>query len=257
MRILVAIPCYNCEKQIVRVLKGFPAELLARVAQVLVIDNQSTDATLDAAARAIQGLPDKSKFRVIQNCENYGLGGSHKQAFLYGEKQGFDYVAILHGDDQATTAELARLISEAEKDPGLAAVLGSRFMRGSRTPGYSLLRIAGNVGLNWVYSVLTGRSTFDLGAGLNLFRMKDLADHRYLGFRDQFTFNNDLLLDYYRKRSALKFVPITWSETDQQSNAKTFSVGWTSLKTVLKWVTTDSVRTDRGPEFYRYSERPL
>jgi len=77
--------------------------------------------------------------------------------------------------------------------------------------------------------------TKDLGSGLNLFKMSELKDKKYLHFANSLTFNIDLLLDYYRKKSKIKFIPISWSETDQISNAKAIEIGLIALKALLKW----------------------
>src|SRR5581483_5397878 len=123
-KVLVAIPAYNCEKQIGRVLKGFDKALLDRVEKVIVIDDRGGDNTAKAAQEAIEklGLP-QPKVQVVQNVHNLGLGGSHKMGFLYGEKIGADYVAILHGDDQAKAQELNNLLDVVDKDPSVGAIL--------------------------------------------------------------------------------------------------------------------------------------
>jgi hypothetical protein len=178
---------------------------------------------------------DSSKFEVVQNDHNYGLGGSHKKALLWAEAMQADYLAVLHGDDQAKTEELGDLIQEAEKHPEASAILGSRFQMRSRRRGYSFARVLGNVGLNILYSAICGRSTKDLGSGLNLFRMSDLSDHRFLSFSDGMTFNIDLLLDYFSKGSVIRYFPISWSETDQKSNANAIRVGVTALQCLFQW----------------------
>jgi len=233
-KILVAIPAYNCEKQIGRVLAGFTPELLDRIRKVIVIDNGSKDNTVKAAKGAAQKL-GSPKVEVWQNKNNYNLGGTHKVAFLAGEKLGVDYVAILHGDDQAKTEELNTLIDVAQKYPNIGAILGCRFMRGSTLVGYNWQRIWGNRAINLIYSVMAVRPSKDLGSGLNLFRLSDLADHRYLSFDDTITFNIDLLLDYFKKKTTLRFIPITWREEDQVSNARNFKVGSTALKKLMLW----------------------
>lgn len=234
--ILVAIPAYNCENQIARVLAGFDKKLLDRVAKVIVIDDRGKDNTAQVATAAIKELGlDPIKVQVVQNDQNLGLGGSHKMAFLYGEKIGMKYVAILHGDNQAKTEELNNLIDNIEKDPELGAVLGCRFMKGSVLKGYSWERIWGNRVINFAYSIVALRKSLDLGSGLNLFRLEDLSDHRYLGFNDRMTFNIDLLLDYYSKKTRLKFVPITWQEEDQVSNARNVSVAQIAMSQLIKW----------------------
>jgi dolichol-phosphate mannosyltransferase len=234
-KILVAMPSYNCEKQIARVLEGFDRKLLDRLEKVIVIDDRGKDNTGAVAQDAIERLGFGDKIQVVQNTRNLGLGGSHKMAFLYGEKMGADYVAILHGDDQAKAQELNQLIDIAEKQPELGAILGCRFMKGSKLIGYSWERIWGNHAINALYSVVALRPSLDLGSGLNLFKLADLADHRYLGFDDRMTFNIDLLLDYYTKKTPLVFTPITWSEEDQVSNARNFTIGKIALRQLFRW----------------------
>lgn len=238
MKTILAIPCYNCEQQIGRVIGELNDGLIQRLAKILIIDNGSTDGTLSGSRKLAAGLNEKfgAGFAVaVKNRKNFGLGGTHKVAFQFGESVGADYVAILHGDNQAASAELAGLIESARSDPDAAAILGARFHPGSRLRGYSPMRTFGNVALNLVCSLLSLRLVFDLGSGLNLFRLKDLADRRYLQFDDGFTFNIDLLLDYLRKNCRIAYFPITWRETDQVSNIRALPVGWEILVKIVKW----------------------
>ncbi len=232
IKIVVAIPSYNCEKQISRVIDGFDKHLLKRLKKIIIIDNGSSDNTVNVAKEAVKRL-GSSKIEVWQNTNNYNLGGTHKVAFLAGEKMKMDYVAILHGDNQATTIELNRLIDAAIENPEAGAILGTRFMPGSKLIGYDWKRIYGNRVINIFYSIISMRPCKDLG--LNLFKLKELSNHRYLGFSDTITFNIDLLLDYFSKQTKLVFVPITWTEEDQVSNARNFTVGKTAIRKILKW----------------------
>ena len=47
-RILLFIPAYNCEKQIVRVLDSLDGRIMSYVDEVIVVNNRSTDGTEDA-----------------------------------------------------------------------------------------------------------------------------------------------------------------------------------------------------------------
>ncbi len=208
--------------------------MLERVDRVLVIDNGSGDNTIGAAKAAAKKI-GSPKIEVWKNKENVNLGGTHKVALLAGERLGMDYVAILHGDNQAKTPELNYLIDAAVANPEAGAILGTRFMKGSKLVGYDWKRIWGNRAINVFYSVVALRSSKDLGSGLNLFRLQDLADRRYLGFADTITFNIDLLLDYFKKKTKLVNIPITWTEEDQVSNARNLTVGKTAIRKVLKW----------------------
>ena len=78
-RVLVVIPCFNCERQVVRVLAQFSTTPSGVFDEVLVLDNRSDDATVDVAIDALPRVGN-CKAVVARNRENYNLGGSHKAA---------------------------------------------------------------------------------------------------------------------------------------------------------------------------------
>lgn len=233
-KIVVIIPAYNCATQISRVLAGFDKQLLDRLQEVVVVNNRSSDNTVKEALKAASKIGN-SKIRVCTNQENVSLGGTHKVGFLYGEQVGADYVAILHGDDQAETKELNNLIDIVERNPEVDAVLGSRFMNGSKLRGYSWQRIAGNKVLNFLFTIVMLKPTKDLGSGLNIFKLSALDSKVFVNFGDDLGFNFDLLLYLYSTRAKIVFEPITWKEEDQVSNARNFKVAKLAFKRLMKW----------------------
>jgi glycosyltransferase involved in cell wall biosynthesis len=98
-RILVFIPCYNCERQIGRVLEQFRDVPPRTFEEILVLDNQSRDGTIRVATEGLSAI-NGCRAIVARNRENYNLGGSHKATFAYARTQGFTHVIVLHGDDQ-------------------------------------------------------------------------------------------------------------------------------------------------------------
>jgi dolichol-phosphate mannosyltransferase len=232
MKVVLAITAYNCAPQLKRVLSALDDELAGCFSDILVIDNISPD---DTAKVALSFKPKIKNLHVLRNKQNYSLGGSHKVAFLYGERIDASHVAILHGDDQAVAAELPRLLDIAEKRPEVDAVLGTRFMKGSNLQGYDWKRISGNWVLNLLYTLLTGRRVHDLGSGLNVFKLETLKDHTYLEFADRLTFNFEILLYLIGKKANLVFCPITWRESDQTSNARNFNIAKTAFLNLISW----------------------
>ena len=83
-RILLFIPMYNCEKQIVRVLRQLTDEVCRYLSEVIIVNNCSTDNGESAVINFLQENPLSVKVSLLRNDENYGLGGSHKVAFQYG-----------------------------------------------------------------------------------------------------------------------------------------------------------------------------
>ena len=226
---LLAVPCYNCEKQIVRVINEVEKLNYIKELKVIFVDNRSEDFTLENIKKKIN---TNSNFSVVQNNENYGLGGSHKIIFSYAIEQSYDYVIILHGDNQARTNEIDLLININNKI-NIDAILGSRFMRKSKLIGYSKIRTYGNFFLNTIYTIFFKKIVKDLGSGLNLYNVDTLKKIDFLKFDDGFTFNMDMLIFMIRNKLNFKYIPITWVETDQVSNAKAVDVGFKTLKKIF------------------------
>ncbi len=217
-RILLFIPAYNCGRQLPRVLAQLTPEVQRMFDEVLVVDNRSGDDTLAAAESALRDLHDV-RSTLLRNDENVGLGGSHKVAIGHALDGGFDYCVVLHGDDQASIADVVPLLlsgSHLEQD----ALLGSRFMTGARLDGYSAIRTVGNRVFNVLFSAVARRRLLDLGSGLNVFRVAAFADGSHLRLADDLTFNYDLILLAARRGWSMRFFPISWREEDQRSNVK-------------------------------------
>ncbi len=234
-KILVFIPMYNCAPQIPRALAQFVPELAGLFQEILIVDNRSTDGGLIAAQAAATKLANYN-VTIIQNNDNVNLGGSHKVAFNYAINNGFDYVVIMHGDDQGRIMDVVPQLRVGEHHK-YDYLLGARFMKGSSLPGYSLMRIAGNVVFNTLFSIITLRKLNDLGAGLNVFSVKTLSQKYYLKFPDRLTFNYYLLLHACAFGLKFKYFPHQWSELDQISNVKMLRQVKELFKILGKWLT--------------------
>jgi glycosyltransferase involved in cell wall biosynthesis len=234
VNVVIAIPAYNCAPQIGRVLDEITPEVARRVQEIWVIDNQSTDDTLDRAV-AYRRSGRLGNLRVFRNRQNNSLGGTHKVAFEHARAAGHTHVVILHGDNQAKSDEVALLLDHAERHPETQTVLGSRFNRRSRLHGYDAKRVWGNRVLNAVYSTVALRRLEDLGSGLNLFALRDLDPATYLRFANKLTFNYELILDLVARGVRFAFVPITWREEDQVSNARNWNIFRTALRNLALW----------------------
>lgn len=233
-KILIFIPMYRCEKQIPRVIEKIEAlgDDQFLFSGVLIVDNRSTDRSVEAATEAISKLRIPAK--IVRNRENYSLGGSHKVAFNYALDNGYDAVVVLHGDDQGDIADLVPYIKDGSCEQN-DSFLGSRFMKGSRLYHYGRFRIFGNYVFNALFSICTGRRITDLGAGLNYYRTSYLASRFYLPFPNDLAFNVFLLLYGIYSKSRFCFFPLSWREEDQVSNARLFSQTKRMLGLMLRY----------------------
>ena len=104
--------------------------------EVLVIDDSSHDATFERSEtlRRAETLP--FPLHVLFNPENQGYGGNQKIGFHFAIREGFDYVALLHGDGQYAPECLPELVRPL-RDGAADAVFGSRMLDegGARAAG--------------------------------------------------------------------------------------------------------------------------
>jgi len=226
MKKLLVIPTYNCEAQIGRLLRKSERIINTEFEEVLIIDNGSADKTVEYAINGIKSIEIPAK--VLQNIQNISLGGSLKTGFLYAKNNSFDFVAVLHGDDQAQIKDLGPVFKDLENHD-IDLGIGARFHSNSNLIGYSMFRKIGNRLLNLYCIICTGKKIDDLIAGLNIFRVAKLQMDEILSFPNDLTFDVHILLRAINQKQSIKFFPITWTEEDQVSNAKVIKQALTIL----------------------------
>ncbi|MGG4034635.1 glycosyltransferase family 2 protein [Paenibacillus cisolokensis] len=232
-KILVFIPMYNCEKQIVRVLQQFTTDIKHYIDEVLIVNNRSTDngeAMAISKIKTMKGL----KVSVVRNTENYGLGGSHKIAFQYAIRNSFDYVIVLHGDDQGNINDILPFLIQGLHRK-VDCLLGARFHPASKLQGYSRFRTFGNYIYNMLFSIVTKHRIYDLGSGLNCYKVDRLKDNFYHQYPDDLTFNYCMILGSIYFKHSIHFFPLVWREDDQVSNVKMIRQAFKVLALLLKF----------------------
>ncbi len=115
MRTLVAIPVFNEEQYIPRVL----SHVLEYADDVLVIDDGSTDRT--------PNLLCKFPVEVIRHAQNRGYGRSLRDAFTFATCHGFDWVITMDCDEQHEPASIPDFVAAAQENRW-DLVSGTRYM---------------------------------------------------------------------------------------------------------------------------------
>lgn len=223
---------YNCEKQIVRVLAQLNKEIQSYLSEVIIVNNRSTDNGEQVVIDYLKSGNLNISAKLLRNDNNYGLGGSHKVAFNYAVENGYDYVIVLHGDDQGHIDNLLTYLKNREYEK-YDCFLGARFMKDSKLEGYSVFRTFGNIVYNLLFSVVVRQMIYDLGSGLNMYSTAMLQDRFYYKYKDNLMFNYCMILGSSFYKHKISFFPIRWSEDDQVSNVKMVSQAIIVLK--LLW----------------------
>ena len=117
---------------------------------------------------------------MLRNQSNQGYGGNQKVGYTYAIEEGFDIVALVHGDGQYAPEELPNLLAPLV-DGTSDAVFGSRMLvRGAaRRGGMPLYKLFGNKLLSWAQNALAGVRLSEWHSGYRLYRVSTLASVRY------------------------------------------------------------------------------
>ena len=160
--LLIIIPAYNEEKNIAPLLQRLNEPDISQIADVLVMNDASSDAT-NHVAKA-------HKDAVVTHVFNLGYGSGLQLGYKYAVRKGYRYVIQMDADGQHDACNIPALY-KALKTPDAQGelpdiVLGSRFMEGSSSfPISGAKRIA----FAWFRIVLklgTGKWLTDPTSGL-------------------------------------------------------------------------------------------
>lgn len=115
MRYLIAIPTYNEQKHVLRVLR----RVLEITSDVLVIDDGSTDGT--------PCLLPQAPVEVIRHAENRGYGRSLQDAFRWAMVDRYDWIITMDCDEQHEPEAIPAFI-EAAQSGRHDVISGSRYL---------------------------------------------------------------------------------------------------------------------------------
>jgi glycosyltransferase involved in cell wall biosynthesis len=181
-RIVVVIPALNEE----RAIRAVITSVLAIVPNVILIDDGSTDATLDRVA--------DQPISVIRHAKPLGKGQGLRDGFRKARELGFDAVIAMDGDGQHLAEDIPRLLAAARRYPE-HIVIGARIRNRENQP---TARRRANAVADWGISWGCGVPVADTQSGqryypLAALELVDLA-------ADDFVFEAALLIAAVRDR---------------------------------------------------------
>lgn len=233
-KILLSIPVYNCENQILRVLESLN-NCSNIFHEIILFDNGSSDNTIKNILEYISKNSKKNdEFKLFQNKNNINLGGSHMNIFDYFLNGDFDYLLVIHGDDQGDINDFLNFYSKHKNDDTYKWIKFSRFMKQSKLIGYSKIKTFGNKFFNLIFSIISMKRIHDIGSGLDLYSKKFISSCPYQNFP------KDLTFDYYMtlfgvENNSIKFSSQSWKEFDQISNVRIVKQTFNLLKILLNY----------------------
>ena len=166
-RVAAIVPAYNEAGKIGAVVRKVPRR---HASCVIVVDDASTDGTAAEAREA-------GAERVISHPVNRGVGAAIRTGLFEAKRRGFEFAAVLSGDDQHEPDELPRVL-EPLFAGGADLVQGSRWMPGGATPGIPPERRWLTRLYPLLFRLASGYPSTDGTNGFRAFRLALLDDPR-------------------------------------------------------------------------------
>ncbi len=207
-RALIFIVAYYAESTIMEVLRRIPA-LADYEVEVLIIDDSSGDSTYALADELRRLGTYRHKLTVLTNPVNQGYGGNQKLGYHYAIEQGFDYVALLHGDAQYAPEMLPDLFAPLRN--GTAdVVLGSRMLTpgGARKGGMPFYKLVGNKILTAYQNLVLRSSLAEFHTGYKAYTTASLRRIPFELNSNVFHFDTEIIIQFLRSRARITEVPI-------------------------------------------------
>lgn len=157
-KILVLIPAYNEEENIVRVVENLKVSYGNY--DYIVVNDGSRDGTAD--------LCRKHHYNLIDLPINLGLAGAFQTGMKYAMYEGYDYAIQYDGDGQHDPQYIAGMVEKAEQE-NLDIVIGSRFVM--REKPYTA-RMIGNRLITACILITTGKKIADPTSGMRMFNAR-------------------------------------------------------------------------------------
>lgn len=236
LQVGLVIPVFNVERTIGKVLTSIAGSMTDELAEILIIDNHSTDATLSIINAKLAAHPDLAALvTLIQHEENYGYGCSIKGGFDYFTRRDVSHVMVIHGDHQVDPAWLiGKLLAAIRTNDGTDLVLASRFKPESGIQNYSLLRKLGNHFFNATTTFCSGHHMSDSGTAMVVMRQSLLQKVPFRNLSNSWQFHPQLnILLYGVPGVRIQEIPMDWADSDADSTVPLIQYGLILLKMLL------------------------
>ncbi|MBV9082323.1 MAG: glycosyltransferase [Acidobacteriaceae bacterium] len=209
-RCLIFVVAYHAETTIENVIRRIPSRLAEEYeVEVLIIDDSSQDRTFEKSHKLATASDIPFNIRVLCNPVNQGYGGNQKLGYHYAIENGYDFVALLHGDGQYAPECLPDLLAPVARGEA-AAVFGSRMMVPSAAlhGGMPVYKYAGNRILTWIQNLVLRSHLSEFHSGYRVYSVAGLRAIPFEYNSNGFPFDTEIIIQLMIARLPILELPI-------------------------------------------------
>lgn len=221
--VIVFLPAYNEEESIAKVIKQVPRNIHPNVVvEILVIDDGSTDRTVDVAREAGADY-------LIKQDQNRGLGAAVRTGLKECYRLGADIAVMIDADNEYPANEIPNILEPIFVGKA-DYVMGSRFL--GNINGMKFHRRLGNYCFTFLQSLLLRKWIYDGQSGMRAFSRQVLEHAEII---HDYNYAQVITLNIIRKGFRMKEVPINYQvRTKGQSFIKFQSYLTSVLPAIIK-----------------------
>ena len=219
MKIVVIVPTYKEKENIGLLISALLEQFkkMPRDSQILVVDDNSPDGTAEEVKEAIQKERSGKRNVHLLTGKKKGLGAAYQKGIKYAlANLEADVVVGMDADFSHKPKDVPRLIGEIEK--GADFVIGSRYVRGGKTPeNWNLFRRTNSRWGNRFSRYIVGIDNVkDCTAGFRAIKKEVLEDIDLDSLKVRgYSFQMNLLYKAYINGANIKEIPVEFVERER------------------------------------------
>jgi dolichol-phosphate mannosyltransferase len=225
---VVVIPTYNEAQSLEKLLP----ELLALDVDILIVDDSSTDGTIEVAKK----LNASNRISFISRPSKLGLGSAYLAGFARCLELGYEEIIQMDADGSHQVNDLIKMREVMKNNPAVDLVIGSRWIPGGKVENWAkrreLLSRTANKYSKWILATKVN----DMTAGFRIYRSATLRKINLKNISSQgYGFQIEMTREALRVGASITEVPITFTERTMGKSKMNNKIVREAIVNVTKW----------------------
>ena len=226
---LVIVPTYNESKNVSNLLNPFVQPGMNGLVQssfdVLIIDDNSPDGTAEIVKNYIVKY---SNIHLLERSGKLGLGSAYRDGFNWALEREYKNIVEMDADFSHSYSDLINL-NTYKKDYDL--VIGSRYVSGGRTEGWSTGRKLLSITANNIAKIFLNIKVNDMTSGFRIYSRECLESINYQNTKSNgYAFQIEMTLLVSINDRSIKEIPITFYERSLGDSKMSKAIVYEAIK---------------------------